>query len=93
MPRTTLKDKARKNRIRAHEYNKMRRQLILIEAITPEQIKTLQKVESIMEKGDFPTVAQVPGWEALREMGVIRLVEEKVILTSLGGDVLEAEEA
>lgn len=93
MPRTTLNDRARKQRIRAREYNKLRRQMIKLESITDAQIATLKKIEAVMEKGQLPTTQDIPDWEALREMGVIRLAGDQVILTSVGGDVLDAEEA
>lgn len=93
MPRTTLNDRTRKQRIRAREYNKLRRQMIKLESITDAQIAILKKIEAVMEKGQLPTTQDIPDWEALREMGVIRLDGDQVILTSVGGDVLDAEEA
>jgi hypothetical protein len=92
MPRTTLNDRARKARIREREGRALREQIEKLENISPDQLATLRKIEAAMNKGDFPTTEQIPNWRELRGMGVVRMREGRVILTAVGGDVLDAEE-
>ena len=92
MPRTTFKDRARKRRIRAREFNAMRRQLIKLDAISDAQIASLKQIVTHVEKhGSYPRAAEVADLEALRGMGVLRIEGEQAVLTAVGLDVLASE--
>lgn len=95
MPRTTLNDRARKARIRAREYRRLQRQADAINALPEDQFKALigalRKVEAGMEKGKLLKAADLPDWRNLRSLGVIREVDGEIVLSAIGGDILDGE--
>ncbi len=92
MPRTTIADRARKARIRARESIHMRKQMEKLETITKKQIAVLRKLDEAMENGEPLKTAAVSDWRDLYAMGVVRVEEDMVLVTSLGMDVLDSEE-
>jgi hypothetical protein len=96
MPRTTIDNRARKARIRARETRKLHRQLDMIDALTEEQfnelVATLRKVEAGMESGKLLKTTAVPNWRDLRAMGLVREVDGEIVLSAMGGDVLDSED-
>ncbi len=63
-----------------------------LETITKAQIAVLRKLNEAMETGEPLTTANVPEWRELHAMGVVRAEDDMLLVTSLGMDVLDAEE-
>ena len=89
MPRTTLNDRARKARIREREIRRLRLQLAKLEQISPEQLQALQSVAAAAERNAPLAVEAVPHADDLRKMGVVRVVDGKLVLSQLGREYLE----
>ena len=96
MPRTTIDNRARKARIRERELRKLQRQLDLIDALTEEQfselVATLRKIEEGMKSGRLLKATAVSNWRDLRSMGLVREVDGEIVLSAMGGDVLDSED-
>jgi hypothetical protein len=92
MPRTTLKDRERKSRIREREQRQLARRLRNLDEITDEQIATLKKIKAAEAKTKPIKISDVPDWMALREMGAVREQEGIIVLTSIGTQVVSQKE-
>lgn len=88
MPRTTTSNRARKARIREREVRRLRFQLAMLENISPAQLKALQQAAEAAEKGT-PLSADSAYASDLVKMGVLRVAEDKLVLTKLGKEYLE----
>jgi len=89
MPRTTLNDRARKARIREREIRRLRLRLAKLEQISPEQLQALQSVAAAAERNAPLAAETVPHADDLRKMGVVRVVDGKLVLSQLGREYLE----
>ncbi|MBO9309205.1 MAG: hypothetical protein J7551_05420 [Chloroflexi bacterium] len=89
MPRTTVNDRARKARIREREIRRLRLQLARLERISPAQLQALQAVAAAAEQNATLAADAVPYAADLRKMGVVRIVEGKLVLSRLGKEYLE----
>lgn len=89
MPRTTLNDRARKARIREREQRRLRLQLAKLENISQAQLQALQSVAAAAERNAPLAVEAVAHADDLRKMGVVRIVDGKLVLSQLGRMYLE----
>lgn len=85
--RTTLRDRARKARIREREYREEVRRLRKLDDITDAQIDTLRQIKAAEAANKQVKATDVPDWRALREMGTVREVEGVLVLSSIGAQV------
>jgi hypothetical protein len=91
MPRTTLKDRQRKSRIREREQRQYARRLRKLDQITDEQIATLKKIKAAEAKNKPIKTDDVPDWAELREMGTVKTQEGNLVLTSVGAQVVSQQ--
>lgn len=85
--RGSLKNRARKTRIHKAERSAVLKKIRKLEAITPEQKKALQKLVAANARGEMLSASSVVNWRDLREMGVIRESDGKLVVTSVGMEV------
>lgn len=90
-PRTTLHDLNRKARIRERELARTHHQMYLLERINDEQKARLKKLVAAGAKGQPVKASPESDWRDLRDMGVIRVEDGAVILTTLGREVAADE--
>ncbi len=87
MARTTLRDRARKSRVREREQRQMALRMRKLENISEAQLATLKKIKAA-EASQKPVQAKsVADWQDLREMGAVREQDGALVLTSLGAQV------
>ena len=87
MARTTLRDRARKSRVREHEQRVMAQRLRKLENITEAQLASLQKIKAAEASQKPVQVKSVADWQDLRDMGAVREQDGTLVLTSLGAQV------
>ena len=91
-PRTTLKDRSRKARVRENEYRRKMMQLRKLDEISDAQIATLGKIKAAEVKGKPLTTADLADWKDFQAMGVIREKDGVIILSSAGTTVVRTTE-
>jgi len=87
MARTTMKDRARKARIREREFRAASRQMRKLDNITDAQIETLKQLKTAEASGKPVNVSSIANWEELHAMGTVKEHEGILILTSTGAKV------
>ncbi len=91
MARTTLRDRARKSRVREREFRQMALRMRKLENISDAQRATLKKIKAA-EASQKPVKAEsVADWHDLRDMGAVREHDGILVLTSLGAQVATQE--
>ncbi len=91
MARTTLRDRARKSRVREREQRQMAMRLWKLNNITEVQLATLQKIKASEATSKPVKAKSVADWQELREMGAVREQDGILVLTSLGAQVASQE--
>ncbi|GAB4545829.1 MAG: hypothetical protein OHK0023_04720 [Anaerolineae bacterium] len=92
MPRTTIKDRMRKNRIREREWRLKQQYMLAIDKLTEEEFKrvmdTLIKINEKAENGAPQAANQVANAAQLLSLGLVRQTEGKLIPTEIGRQAL-----
>ncbi len=87
MARTTLRDRARKSRVREREYRQAALRMRKLENISDAQVATLKKIKAA-EASQKPVKADsVSDWHDLKDRGAVREQDGILVLTSLGAQV------
>jgi hypothetical protein len=84
MKQHTRRNRDRKHRINEHQRRAVLRQIKQIEAMTDDHKATIHKLMVAGARGEPLTTTSIANWHDLREMGVVREKDGKLVLTSVG---------
>lgn len=92
MPRTTIKDRMRKNRIREREWRRKQQYMLAIDKLTEAEFKVVMdaliKINEKAEDGAPMAASKVANAAQLMSLGLVRETEGKLVPTEIGRQAL-----